>query len=163
MKISLTTLPIFVLAAILPVSAQQAASDADKAFATKASQSNLYALAAAKAALSQADATDIKDIAWIENRDHEKLGQQLKSLASASGLHLDTALNPDLQKRLERLKSSSGRDFDNAYVKDMAALEEDLEKLLTEEATSSAAPYKDFAAKASQTTQHHINTFSQYK
>ncbi len=166
MKISLSLIcsPLltFAVASSLPAVAQQSASDADKAFLVRAAQVNLYALEASKKAQGSADASDIKDLAWVEARDHEKLAQQIKSLSTAQKVQTDSKLSPEFQQRLERLKASSGRDFDNAYIKDMTLLEEEQEKLLAQEAANGeSSDFKAFAAKANQIIQHHLDVLGQ--
>lgn len=139
----------------------QDASATDKAFLGKAAQSELYALAASKYALDQADSTDVKDLAWIEARDHERILKELKTISAAKHSPIASALDQESKDRFDRLKASSGRDFDIAFLKDMAVLHNKEEELFAQEAaTSPDAEYKAFAAKTEPILKHHIDALA---
>lgn len=140
---------------------QASVSATDKAFIEKATQSELYALAASKHALDQADSSDVKDLAWIEDRDHQKIMQELKTIATANHVPITSKLDAEFQERLNRLKAASGRDLDIAFLKDMTALHFREDELFAEEATSSVdSPYKTFAAKTDVVLKRHIDALA---
>lgn len=153
--------PVLVLAALSSntILAQEAASEADKTFAAKVSQSCLYEIEAGKLAMQMADGEDIKDLAWKEVQDHERINRELNTLSAAKNIPIPSKLSPELQRKLDRLKGSSGRDFDNAYLSDMLATHTAEEKLLAQQAIGSTpGSYKTFAAKTDTLIKQHIAT-----
>ena len=97
-------------------------SAADRSFIAKVSQGGMFEVEAGKVASQKAARQDITDIGFTEVHDHELVGAKLRSIAGASGVQLGTALNAAFQKRLDRLNSLSGKDFDNAFIQEMDAI-----------------------------------------
>ena len=137
--------------------AQQNTTGTDKAVVEKIAQDNLYLLEAGKLAEQMADGEDIKDLAWKEVRDHELIHRELATLASANNISLASKLIPELQQRLERMKSASGRDFDNAYLAAMVTAHKADEQILTHEATEGgSSEYKSFIARTEAIFKRHL-------
>jgi putative membrane protein len=123
----------------------------------KISQDNLYELEAAKSASQMADAEEIKDLAWKEVRDHELIAHDLTALASAGSITLSTRLTPESQQKLDRIKSASGRDFDDAYLAAMIAAHKADQLLLASESASGESPEaKAFAARTEPILKKHL-------
>jgi putative membrane protein len=141
------------------VLAQPNTAGVDKAFLDKIAQDNLYQLEAGKLAEQMADGEDIKDLAWKEVRDHELINRELATLASANNISLPSKLTPELQQRLDRMNSASGRDFDNAYLAAMVTVHKADEQLLTHEASGSgSSEYKSFVARTEAIFKRHLAT-----
>ncbi len=159
MKSSVPTLclSVLMLGITLPVWAQETASANDKAFVAKVSQGGRYEVEASKLALRQAVAQDVKDLASSEVHDHELVNQELKTISSSKGVSIVPTLNAEFQQKLDHLKGLSGKDFDAAYLDEMAAIHDKDEKLFAQEAIDGgASEYKAFAAKTDQIVKRHI-------
>lgn len=94
-------------------------SSTDLAFVAKVSQGGMYEVEASKVAEQKAQAQDVKDQATTEVHDHQLVGGNLKSIASANGDDFPTQLNADFQSRLDRLNGLDGKAFDDAYLAEM--------------------------------------------
>lgn len=146
-----------VIVAATPVSAQNVASDADKAFVGKVSQGGRYEVEASQLAVHKASAQDVKDLAYTEVHDHQLVNQELKAISAADHVSIAPALNAEFQQKLAHLGSLSGKDFDAAYLDEMAAIHDKDEKLFAQEAVDGGASnYKAFAAKTDLIVKRHI-------
>lgn len=113
------TAPIVVIALVLsavPAWAAEFSAEAD--FVTRASNSNLFAIAESRLALGRTRAPELKTFARRLIDDHGKAQTQLQAAARGSGATVPTALDQDHQARLKALRGKSGADFDKAYVAD---------------------------------------------
>jgi putative membrane protein len=137
------------------VSAQNGASDIDKAFVGKVSQGGAYEVESSKLAVRKAIAQDVKDLANSEVHDHELVGAELKKISASKGVPISPILNAEFQGKLDHLKSLSAADFDAAYLSDMDAIHDKDEKLFAQEAIEGTA-YKAFAAKTDPIVKRHI-------
>lgn len=141
--------------------AQDAASDADKAFVGKVSQGGRYEVEASKLALSKAVAQDVKDLAATEVHDHELVNRELKAISASKGVAIAPTLIPQFQQKLDHLNSLSGAEFDTAYLDEMKAIHDKDEKLFAQEAVDGGArAYKAFAAKTDRIVKRHIGALS---
>ena len=141
--------------------AQDAASDADKAFVGKVSQGGRYEVEASKLALSKAVAQDVRDLAATEVHDHELVNRELMAISASKGVAIAPALIPLFQQKLDHLKSLSGAEFDAAYLDEMKAIHDKDEKLFAQEAIDGgASAYKAFAAKTDRIVKRHIGALS---
>ena len=82
-----------------------------------------YELQTAKLALSRTQQDDVKQVAQTIVDDHEQSNQLLKKQAKAAGVDLsdNTELSKLLSDKMAMLKEKQGKDFDRAYVFDLAA------------------------------------------
>ena len=140
----------------LPAIAAAPASDTDKAFVAKVSQGGAYEVAASKFATEHAAAADVKDQALTEVHDHTLVGAELKRLATAGGLTLAPALNPEFTERLARLKAATGPGFDAVYIDDMKSIHDKDEKLFAQEALDGSEAFKAFAHQPDLIVKRHI-------
>ena len=156
----LPILALFLAAATITsssVSAQQSTTETERASIVKISQANLYDIEASKLAIQMADGEDIKDLAWKEVRDHELINRELTTLAAAKNISIASRLTPEFQQRLDRIKSASGRDFDDAYLNAMITSHRSEEQILANEASSeNASDLKSFATRTGEIFKHHI-------
>ena len=153
-------LGLFAIAAIIacPLSAQIAgnASETDKTFVGKVSQGGMYEVEASKVASQKATAQDVKDLAITEVHDHALVNGELKKIASTDGIVVAPHLNATFQQRLDKLKNTSGQEFDSAYASDMAQIHDMDEKLFAQEAVDGSGQFKMFAAKTDLIVKRHI-------
>lgn len=132
-------------------------SSSDLAFVQKVSQGGMFEVVASKVAVEKAQARDVKDQANTEVHDHELVGQKLRSIASANGVDLQTQLNADFQKRVDRLSGLSGAAFDEAYLQEMGKIHAlDGAAFAQEAKTGQNVDLKAFAAETVRIVERHI-------
>ena len=133
------------------------ASAADHAFIMKVSQGGMYEVEASKVANEKAREQNVIDVSLYEVHDHELVGAQLTSIASSLGISFPTTLNPMFQARLDRLKSLSGRAFDDAYIKEMEAIHAvDVQAFANEAKYGQNSALRAFAAETVIIVRRHI-------
>ena len=88
----------------------------------KVSQGGMFEVKLGALAGDQGSTQDIKDQGTTEAHDHGLVGDKLKSIASDAGITFPDSLNDMFQKKLDGLKSMSGRSFDAAYLREMASI-----------------------------------------
>jgi putative membrane protein len=114
MKPSLSMFVAAILWAAPAFSQQRVTSDE---FVKKVAFSDMMEIQASQLALSRSPDADTKPFAEKMVKDHQQTSAELKSLVDAGKLKatLPTALDAEHQKKLDELKSKSGKDFDAAY------------------------------------------------
>jgi putative membrane protein len=133
------------------------ASAADKAFVAKVSQGGMYEVEASKLAEDKAYAQDVKDLASMEYHDHKLVGAKLINITTSLGIHVDSSLNPQFQKRLDTLKGLSGAAFDQAYLSEMIKVHDIDGGLFAQEAKAGgSSALKAFAAETVKIVDRHI-------
>lgn len=145
---------VFFLAAAL--CAQVPASPADKAFAGKVSQGGLYEVVASQYAEQKASAPNVKDLAIAEVHDHQGVNSRLKAIAAQTNIPVASALKPEFQQRLAKLKSVPSAQFDAAYIADMQKIHAKDEKLFAQEAIAGSSNFKSFAHQTDLIVKRHI-------
>jgi putative membrane protein len=142
-----------VMAADTPV----AFSDADKAFVAKVSQGGMYEVELGKLAETKGVAQDIKDSGNTETHDHMLVGDKLKSIMEANGMSFPTALNAEMQARLDKMNALSADQFDAAYIADMKKIHDADGAAFAKEAKSGTNPdLKAFAAETHRIVERHL-------
>lgn len=132
-------------------------STADHSFIMKVSQGGMYEVEASKLVADRGHAQDVLDVGLYEVHDHQLVGANLTSVASGLGISFPTTLNPMFQARLDRLKSLSGRDFDDAYIKEMEAIHAvDVQAFATEAKSGQNTALRAFAAETVIIVRRHI-------
>ena len=113
------TAPVVVIALLLSAAPAWAGEfNAEADFVTRASNSNLFAIAESRLALDRTRAPELKTFARQLVNEHGSAEAQLQAAAKESGATVPTTLDPDHQARLKALRSKSGTDFDKTYVAD---------------------------------------------
>ena len=133
------------------------ASAADHAFIMKVSQGGMYEVEASKVANGKAREQNVIDVSLYEVHDHSLVSAQLTSIASSLGISFPTTLNPMFQARLDRLKSLSGRAFDDAYIEEMEAIHAvDVQAFANEAKYGRNSALRAFAAETVIIVRRHI-------
>ncbi len=136
-------------------------SDADRAFVAKVSQGGMFEVEASKLAKQKALRQDVVDVSFTEVHDHELVGAKLKSIAVSLGIALEPQLNAAFQKRLDRLKSLSGKGFDEAYISEMDSIHDTDVAAFAEEAKSGQnRALRAFAAETVLIVRRHIGALN---
>jgi putative membrane protein len=134
-------------------------SEADKMFVAKVSQGGMFEVEASKVANDKATQQDVIDTSVTEVHDHQLVGDKLKSIAGTLGLPFPTELNSEFKTRLEKLKSLSGKAFDDAYIEEMDAIHAiDVEAFAEQAKTGKNQALKDFAGETVLIVRRHIGS-----
>lgn len=96
-------------------------SAADRQFMDKAAQGGMAEVELGQLAQQNGQSQQVKDFGKRMVDDHSKANDQLKQLASQTGVTLPTGLNTKDEATKTRLSKLQGAAFDQAYMKDMVA------------------------------------------
>ena len=139
--------------------AAPAASATDKTFVDKVSQGGMFEVEASKLAEGKAVAQDVKDQAATEVHDHTLVGAKLKATAAKAGLSFPAGLDAAFTKRLDALKSVSGKAFDKVYLIEMDTIHDaDGAAFAAEASAGDDAGLKAFAAETHVIVERHIGS-----
>ena len=94
-------------------------SDMDKQFMMEAGAGGNTEIAASKLALERSSNARVKSYANMMIADHQKAGDELKSLASQKSVTLPDSVIDKQHKDLDDLRGTSAKNFDKAYIKMM--------------------------------------------
>ncbi len=134
-----------------------AVSGADAIFVKKAADGGMAEVALAKLAQEKASNADVKSFAGKLEKDHSKVNDELKELASKKDITLAPAPSKNHQATHDKLAKLSGAEFDKAYV---AAMLESHQKGVREfsqvSSGSGDADVKAFASKTLPTLKEHL-------
>jgi putative membrane protein len=137
-------------------------SRVDSRFVGKVSQGGSFEVQASQLAATRAASLAVKAFAEQDVADHEKVNDELKSIAAAQDLPLAPSLKPSLQKKLDALGKLSGPGFDQAYIAQMAKIHHKDEGIFAREAQrGTSADWKAFAGKTDQIVKGHIAALDQ--
>lgn len=155
-KRTLMALAVLVaMPAMLPASADAAASKAAMQFIATAGHAGTYEVQAGEMALQRATSPDVKTFAQQMVTDHTQAGEALKTAAGATPL--PTKLDAKHTKLLAELKSAPAASFDATYVKQQLDAHEKAVALFKAESSKGDDPaLKSFAAATLPTLQHHL-------
>lgn len=91
--------------------------------------------------------------------DHEKANRQLQDIASRKGVTLPAEPTTEEKKTIEKLRASSGQEFDNEFVNIMAEKhKKDLEALKQASASANDPGLKNYAASNEPVIKEHLKT-----
>ncbi|MGY2132116.1 DUF4142 domain-containing protein [Hymenobacter sp. HD11105] len=88
----------------------------DPVFLLNAASSNMLEIQAGKLASQQASNAEVKKFAQMMVSHHTKATQELKAVATPLGVTMPETMMPVHQAMADRLKSKTGKDFDEAYM-----------------------------------------------
>jgi putative membrane protein len=98
--------------------AKTALSPADRSFVTSAQEGNLAEVEAARLVEQKSTNPAVKDFASRMVTDHTRDSEQLKTLASAEGVTLPSALSAAERTQDESWQKLSGTKLNDAYLRD---------------------------------------------
>ena len=117
----------------------------DQDFVTRASSMNVAEVAAHKAAQTHATMADVKMHAKHMLTDHEKMGNEMKALATQKNMTLSTEPPADKKQMLDDMNANKkGKDWDMAYINAQVADHQEAISLFE----SGSASVKDADLKA---------------
>lgn len=140
-----------------PTLTQSAPAEAQKqadAFAKTVAISDLFEIESSKLAGDKAQSADLKRFAQRMVTDHTKTTNELKSLVSSGKVKvtLPSQMDDEHTKKLQQLRSASGKDFDNTYRSQQVEAHREAVKLF--EAYSKNGDNADLKNWAAQTLPH---------
>jgi putative membrane protein len=132
----------------------QAAGISTEEFAKKVAISDMMEIQSSELALSRQPDADTKPFAEKMVKDHQETSKELKGLVSSGKVKvtLPTALDAEHQKKLDELKSKSGKEFDRAY--DQMQLQAHEEAVALFEQYSQGGDNRDLKDWAAKTLPH---------
>ena len=146
--------------------ANQSGSDAAKTppdatgFVTAVAASDLFEIESARLAASKAGSAEIKSLAQALLADHEKSTTDLKAAAAKANppIAVTPALDAEEQGMLDDLKATGGADFDRRFIDQQTNAHQKALALLRDYVGSGdSLPLKDFAGKATNVVQGHLD------
>jgi putative membrane protein len=128
-------------------------------FAAAAGASDLFEIESSKMAQSQAASAEVKNFAAMLVKDHTKSTAELKTIASKENITLSPpTLMPDMQSKIDALKSAKGEQFDTLYLSQQVPAHETALKLHQGYSQSGDnASLKAFASKTSTVVSKHLD------
>jgi putative membrane protein len=126
-------------------------------FLNEAIEGNSSEIALAEIAQRKAQNSQVKQLASMIHKDHEKANKQLKPIAQAHGVSINETLDSKDHSTLERFQKLSGTEFDKAYVTDMLKdHQKDIGKYQTAARTLQETDLKNYAQNTLPTLQKHL-------
>ena len=130
---------------------------ADRRFAEKAMQGGMAEVEAAKMAVDKAQDAQVKAFAKRMVDDHSKANAELTKIASAKGITPPAAVDSGHKRKMERMASKSGADFDRAYMDEMVDGHQATVRDFRSAAKSAKDPeLKAFASSTLPTLEQHL-------
>ena len=128
-------------------------------FAAMAAASDMFEIESSRLAAAQAKSAEVKSFAAMLVADHTKSTTELKSIASKENITLSPpSLAPDMQAKIDALRSAKGEAFDTMYLTQQVPAHETALKLHQGYAQSGEnAALKAFAAKTSTVVSKHLD------
>ncbi len=115
-------------------------------FVRKAAIDNQAEIALSQLAVQRAQDPQVKQFAQQMVDQHKQAGDQLKQIASASGLQVPDQLDRKHQKEQQKLSQLNGAAFDRQYLKDMVKAHKQMASLLKDETHNQQAAASGYGA-----------------
>jgi putative membrane protein len=130
---------------------------ADQTFAKDVAMDGMAEVEFGKLASEKAASDQVKQFAQRMVTDHQKAGDELKSLAQTKNITLPTELGPKHKALRARLEKLSGEAFDRAYMNEMVMGHRKAVTAFRTESNSGKDPeLKQWAAKTLPTIEDHL-------
>jgi putative membrane protein len=128
-------------------------------FAAAAGASDLFEIESSKMAQNQAKRAEVKSFAAMLVKDHTKSTAELKAIAAKENITLSPpTLMPDMQSKIDALKSAKGEAFDTLYLTQQVPAHEAALKLHQGYAQAGDnAALKGFASKTAMVVSKHLD------
>ena len=149
---------LIAVACVLPV----LAASSDSAFAQKAMLGGMEELDLASMALGKTTNADVLSFATRMQTDHQKANQELVAIAKSEGIQLPKSVKsdvvtPEYISEEQKLKSLTGKQFDNGYIRQQIDAHRQALALFQKEAQSGKDPrLVAFAKKSLPTLKAHL-------
>jgi|SRR5579864_76088 len=135
----------------------QKVAPADRMFMKKAAEANKAEIELGQLATQKASSDDVKKFGQRMVDDHSKASQDLEQIASKKGVTLPDKLNAKDEATKDRLDKLSGKQFDEAYMRDMVTdHKKDVSEFKREEKMAKDPDVKSFAQNTTPTLESHL-------
>ncbi len=135
---------------------------ADRHFMDKAAEGGKAEVELGQLATQKASSEDVKKFGQRMVDDHTRANQKLQELASQKGVTLPDKLSAKDQATKDRLEKLSGKQFDQAYMRDMVKDHtKDVNEFQKEANTAKDPDVKSFAQTTLPTLQDHLKEAKQ--
>ena len=142
----------------VPEPAQKAVSDQDRTFIEKATRGNLAEIKVGGLAVERGSSKSVRDFGQRLVDDHTKANEDLRTLAREKGVDVPTSVSPDQKAVYDRLSKLSGREFDQAFMKQMASDHKEAISLFNDQTKlGTDRDLKSFANRTLSTLKTHQN------
>ena len=129
----------------------------DRRFAEKAMEGGMAEVEAGKVAMDKAQDAQVKAFAKKMVDDHSKANAELTKIASAKGITAPAAVDGGHKRKMDRMASKSGADFDRAYMDEMVDDHQATVRDFRSAAKSAKDPeIKAFASSTLPTLEQHL-------
>lgn len=155
---------LIALCAITQARAQSntSASMSDKHFVSEALKGGMAEVQMGQLAEEKAESNDVKNFGRKMVEDHNKLGDQMKQVASQIGVTAPTSPTMLDQVEIKKLSGLSGNDFDQEYIKVMVKdHEQDLKDFKKEADSGNSPSVKDAASQGADVISEHLSMIQQ--
>lgn len=157
MKASLLLMTCMLLAGILAFSDRFKTDSPDKAFVLSAADGGMLELKLGELAIRNATMPKCKDFAKTMIKDHTKVNDEMKALASKKQIQIPTKLSRAKQQVYDSLAATSGEQFDMLYMNMMIASHEETIGLFQTESSGGKDPdFKKWADAKLPALRHHL-------
>jgi putative membrane protein len=140
------------------------AAMAPQEFVTQAAASDMFEIETSRLAAEKAQDAKVKQFAQMMVADHTKTTNELKTIAASlqPAVTVQPTLPPDMQSKLDALKSAEGAEFDRLYVsQQIPAHQQALTLHQSYGQNGQEQQLKTFASKTAEAVQRHLTEVQQ--
>lgn len=128
-------------------------------FVAKAASGGMLEVQLGQLAAQKATSLRVKDFGKMMITDHSKANDDLKGLAAAQNIVINSVLLPEHQSHLDMMSKLSGDEFDKHYIRMMVEdHNEDINEFEKEAGNLKENKFKEFAAKALPILRKHLDS-----
>lgn len=132
-------------------------SASDRKFVEEAAMGSLLEVQLGQLADNNAESEEVRKFGQRMVQDHGKASSDLLQVVEPTGMTLPKSLDEQHKKQVDKLKKLKGKEFDQAYMKEMVqAHEKDVAKFRKQADGSGHAELKQFASTTLPTLQEHL-------
>ena len=126
-------------------------------FVQEAATAGLAEVEVSQLALERSKNAQVKSFAQMMVDDHSKANKELSSVAASKNLQVPTAVTPQQEAALDKLRTKSGTAFDRAFVTQMERDHKNAVDLFQKAAAAKSLDtnLRDFAKTTLPTLRHH--------
>ena len=124
-------------------------SNQSSSFVAKAASGGMLEVQLGQLAAQKAQSMRVKEFGKMMVTDHSKANDELKGLAAAQNIVINSALLPEHQSHLDMMSKLSGEEFDKHYIMMMVEdHNEDINEFKKEAENLKETKFKEFASSA---------------
>ena len=156
-KVATAVFPIILASLCFAQSGSSSVSSSDQKFVKEAASGGMAEVELGQLAQQNGSSDAVKQFGQRMVTDHGQANDKLKSVVSQKGIQLPTKLNAKDEAIKMRLSKLSGKQFDDAYIKDMITdHQEDVAAFKKESSSGGDSDIKQFASDTLPTLRDHL-------